>query len=118
VMFFGTLTAVPWLIVRIPVDFFVRPQHLFVENLSQRHAVLRGILRVLKNVLGVTLVLAGIAMLVLPGQGILTILIGLAIVDFPGKFALEQRLARRPKVMGAMNWLREKAHRPPLEPPP
>ena len=67
--------------------------------------------------LGVVFILAGLAMIVLPGQGVLTILIGLALTNFPGKYALEQRLVRRPAVSGALNWIRQKAGRPPLEIP-
>jgi UPF0716 family protein affecting phage T7 exclusion len=73
---------------------------------------------VAKNLCGTVLVLAGVAMLVLPGQGILTIVVGLLLIDFPGKFALEQKLVRRSSVLSAMNWIRTKAHRAPLKPPP
>ena len=36
-------------------------------------------------------------------------------LDFPGKFAFEQYFARKKAVLGAMNWIRAKAHRPPLQ---
>jgi hypothetical protein len=112
--FVGSLIAVPWMVVRIPADYFVHRRH-FVDRLQTLHPVLRVALLVLKNLCGVLLVLAGVAMLVLPGQGILTILLGLMCLDFPGKFTLERRLARQPPVMRSLNWIRAKAHRPPLQ---
>ena len=115
-MFVGSLLAVPWLVVRIPTDYFVHRRH-FVDRWRSRHPLVRIGLLASKNLGGVVLILAGVAMLVLPGQGILTIVLGLMCLDFPGKFALEQWLALRPPVMRAMNWMRAKAGHPPLEVP-
>ena len=112
--FVGSLIAIPWLVIRIPKDYFVHRHH-FVDRWQPRHPLLRVALLTAKNLAGVVLVLAGVAMLVLPGQGILTILIGLMCLDFPGKFALERRLVRQPPVIAAINWMRAKAKRPPLE---
>ena len=72
---------------------------------------------IVKNVLGVVFALAGIAMLVLPGQGIVTILISVVLLDFPKKFAFERWLIRRRLAHRAMNWIRLKAGRPPLQIP-
>jgi hypothetical protein len=116
-MFVGSLIAVPWLIVRIPADYFVHRRHL-VDRWLPQHPLLRIAVLALKNLCGAVLVLAGVAMLVLPGQGILTILVGLMCLDFPGKFALELWLVRRRPVVGAINWMRAKVHRPPLQIPP
>ena len=115
-MFVGSSIAVPWLVVRIPADYFVDRRHL-VDRWQPRHPLVRIAFLTTKNLCGVVLVLAGVAMLVLPGQGILTILIGLMCLDFPGKFALELWFVRQPRVLGAINWMRAKAHRPPLELP-
>jgi hypothetical protein len=115
-MFVGSLTAIPWLVVRIPADYFIRHQH-YVESRLPRHPLMRVVFKILKNLLGVVLILAGVAMLVLPGQGILTIVVGLIFLDFPGKFALEQFFIRQKAVHRAMNWIRAKAKRPPLELP-
>lgn len=57
-------------------------------------------------------------MLVLPGQGLVTILAGLLLLDFPGKFKLERALVRQPAVMNALNWIRVRRGRPPLQVPP
>jgi hypothetical protein len=116
--FFGSLVAIPWLVIRIPADYFEHRRHLLADRLATRHPLVRVAALILKNSLGVALILAGVAMLVLPGQGILTILIGLIVMDFPGKFALEQWVARRRSVLNAMNWLRMKANHPPIKPPP
>lgn len=115
-MFLGSVVAIPWLIVRIPTDYFIHRRHL-VDRWQPRHPALRLLFLVAKNVCGVVLILAGIAMLLLPGQGVLTIVIGLMFMDFPGKFALEQRLTRLPRVLAAINWIRMKAGRRPLEVP-
>ncbi len=113
VMFVGTLAAIPLVVARIPRDYFVRRRALDLHD--ARHPAVRLTLWLLRNSLGVVLVLLGIAMLVLPGQGILTILLGVMLVDFPGKRALELRLVRRPKVLAALNWLRARAGQPPLD---
>jgi hypothetical protein len=115
-MFCGSLLAVPWLVARIPTDYFLRP-HRYADRWQPRHPVLRIVFLVTKNLIGVVLVLAGVAMLVLPGQGILTIVVGLLFLDFPGKRALELRSVRQRHVLAAINWIRAKAGRPPLELP-
>lgn len=103
VLFVGTLVAVPWLLVRLPSDYFVRPR-------GRRSF---GV-RLARNVAGVVLVALGVAMLVLPGQGVLTILLGLALVDLPLKDRVLARVLRRKGVHDAIDSLRGKAGRPPL----
>jgi hypothetical protein len=71
---------------------------------------------VLRNLLGVLLVLLGIAMLLLPGQGLLTLLVGLLLIDFPGKHQLVVRLLTRPKVLSVVNKLRAHRGAAPLAP--
>ena len=116
VLFVGSLIVIPVLVVRIPPNYFrgERPPQV---GWRRRHRALRLLLLVLKNVLGLALLLAGIAMLALPGQGLLTIFMGLMLLNFPGKRQMEQWLVRRPGVLRAINWLRERAHREPLEEP-
>jgi hypothetical protein len=109
VAFVVTALVVPVVLARLPKDYFVR------ELPARRH---HPVLRVLKNVLGVVLVLIGIAMLVLPGQGILTIVLGLGLVDFPGRRRFEIAVIRRPNVSKSINALRRKMGREPLELPP
>jgi hypothetical protein len=114
--FLGTLIALPFLVARIPADYFMRHRHGHAARRRQ-HPVLRVIGLVCKNLLGLIFVLAGIAMLVLPGQGILTILIGLSLMNFPGKHALERRMVQQPAILQAINWMRNKAGQPPLNVP-
>ena len=116
-IFLGSLIAVPWLVVQMPADYFLHRRH-FVDRWQPRHPLVRLALLIVKNSCGAILILAGIAMLILPGQGILTILVGLICLDFPGKYALEQRFVRFRPVVRTMNWIRRKAHHPPLELPP
>lgn len=115
-LFVGTLLIVPVLIARMRPDHFMRrdpPPDAFLG----RHPLVRWSGKVLKNVVGAGLVLMGVAMLVLPGQGILTILIGLSLLDFPGKRQLELRLVRQRHVRRSIDWIRERAHQPPLRVP-
>jgi hypothetical protein len=113
VMFVGTLVIIPLLIVRIPTDYFVRERRRAHGSRTQFSA-LRLLGRVLKNILGSIFILMGVAMLVLPGQGVITILLGIMLMNFPGKHALERRIVQQPTVLSAINWVRARAHRPPL----
>lgn len=115
--FVGSLIAIPWLVTRIPADYFVRPDHRPMLPYFGRHPVFRVLGLIAKNLFGLLFLLAGIAMLVLPGQGILTMLIGLSLLNFPGKRALELWLIRRSTVARAINWMRERADRAPLRVP-
>jgi len=108
-MFVFSLLMLPWLLGKIPADYFVRPRDPVAWHvLLQPQTILR-------NLLGLPLLLAGIVMLVGPGQGILTILVALGIMNFPGKFTLERWIVTRKGVLMALNWLRTKAKHRPLE---
>jgi hypothetical protein len=111
VLFVASLVVVPWLVVRLPADYFA---HRHREHPPPAHPAWRITVLVVKNVAGATLVLAGIAMLVLPGQGLLSILSGVMLMDFPGKYRLERRIVGERTVLAALNWIRARAHRPPL----
>jgi len=110
--FVASLIAIPFILVKLPADYFDerRPR----KWMEHHHPVLRLTGRLIKNAMGVVLLLAGIAMLFLPGQGVLTILIGISMVDFPGKRALERRLVGQPTVLQTINKLRAKFGHPPL----
>lgn len=116
VSFVGTLMALPMVVARIPADYF-RREHRPARPRQARPGAVHLLRLLLKNGLGLVFVLAGIAMLVLPGQGLLTMLIGLLLMNFPGKRALERRLVLQPPILRALNWMRAKAHQPPLEVP-
>src|SRR5919202_7066364 len=87
VFFVGSLIAIPFILVRLPENFFdIRVPRRWMED---HHPVLRVLGHVLKNLLGGIFVFAGFLMLFLPGQGVLTMLIGVTLLDFPGKRRLE-----------------------------
>src|SRR3954470_8496691 len=96
----ATAVIVPVVIARMPADYFVRTG-------GERRG--NPVLVVLKNIVGVLLVLLGIAMLVLPAQGIITALLALGLVDFPGRRRFELKVMSRPSVLKAVNALRRRA---------
>ena len=95
-----------YFIEKLPADYFIQPHK---PERSHIHP-----LSILKNLLGLILILAGLAMLVLPGQGLLTMLVGLVVMNFPGKKKVELWLMRRAKVAAAINWLRKKGGKSPF----
>lgn len=109
-LFVGSIIAVPWLVARIPTDYFM-PATKGQNQFRQQHPTSSLLWRILKNVLGVVLLLAGVAMLILPGQGLLTILLGVMLVDFPGKRSLELIIIRRPSISRVVRWIRRRAGR-------
>jgi hypothetical protein len=113
VTFAASLLAVPWLVVRIPRDYFA-PGSTHRLPWADRHPVLRLAFAIGKNVLGCFFVAGGLLMLVLPGQGMLTIVIGIALLDFPGKQRVLRLIVMQPPVLESINWLRRRAGRGPL----
>ena len=97
--------------VRMPATYFSDQES---KPSRRQHPVIRWIVLISKNLLGVVLIAAGIVMLVTPGQGVLTILIGLMLLNFPGKRRLLQALLSRPRVRDAVNTLRARFRKPPL----
>lgn len=110
--FIGTLIAIPFIMVRLPADYFDTrvPRHWMKDH----HPVLRLMGLVAKNVVGVIFLLAGFAMLFLPGQGVLTMLIGISLMDFPRKRELEAKIVGQQTVLQALNAMRAKFDKPPL----
>ncbi len=107
----------PWAISFLSADYFM-PGRGRIRTFRSRHSLIRWAGLILKNVGGGALVISGIALLALPGQGLLTILVGLALMNFPGKRSLELRLIRLPMVLRAMNWIRRRGGKEPLQIPP
>jgi len=106
--------GVPWYLVRLPADHFVRAS----SSGQVEKTPWKWILFVVRNAAGAVLVVIGLALLVLPGQGIITILAGVMLLDLPGKRGLVRRLLGRGRVLTAINKLRARAGRAPLEMPP
>lgn len=98
-------------VVYLPVDYFVADGKKYFWD---HHPVLRIVVLILRNVLGLAVIAVGILMLIGPGQGVLTILLGLALLTFPGKRKLLRKIASRPAVRNGMNAIRARFNRPPL----
>lgn len=113
ISFFGTLALIPWLVVRLPANYFAKSRRDSII-LNRFPLTVRVPLLILKNLFGLLIVLLGIVMLVIPGQGLLTILIGLVLMDFPKKYAFERFLIQRKPVLRTVNWLRERKNVDPL----
>lgn len=101
------------MVVKIPSNYF--SSHYQQDFLPGSSWLTKWSATILKNLAGLILVAAGIVMLIGPGQGILTILVGLILMDIPGKRPIEARIIQRPTVLAAVNKLRAKYDKPPLE---
>lgn len=112
--FAGTLLVVPWLVIRLPADYF---SHRTRREAGQPEGrpVARVIVIIMKNLMGIIIVTAGLIMLFIPGQGLLTIVIGLVLLDFPGKYIAERWIVTRGPVLKSINHIRKRARRQPLE---
>ncbi|WP_223897583.1 PGPGW domain-containing protein [Sulfurovum sp. TSL1] len=109
----ASILLIPWIVTKIPADYFTHPKR---QKLlwGDQPKIVRFIFILLKNIIGVMLVLGGIALLFLPGQGILTILIGLLIMDFPYKYKFEIWIIKHTFLLNSINKLRSKAKKRPL----
>ncbi|MBN2034224.1 MAG: hypothetical protein JW836_13190 [Deltaproteobacteria bacterium] len=114
VTFVAVLAIVPWVVVRIPADYFAGRRRPEKKKLRHHSPVTRLLLLIVKNLIGGVFVLAGIVMLVLPGQGVLTIMLGIALMNFPGKFQLERWIVSRGPTLYFINRLRRRRGRPAL----
>ena len=111
--FIISLILVPMLVVRIPADYFThhKRHHKRPEKYPPS---IRIIVLVIKNLIGLVLVLAGLLMLVLPGQGLFTMFVGVLMMNFPGKYRLERWVVERGPILKSINWLRARAGHAPL----
>ena len=113
-MFVVGLFAMPFIVCKIPADYFAhdaRPP----SRLADQHPAIRITLIVAKNLMGVVLLVAGLAMLVLPGQGILTIVVGFLLLDLPGKYPMAKWLIHKRWINLPINWLRKRRGYEPLQ---
>jgi hypothetical protein len=109
----ASVVIIPWLIVRIPADYFVGGEERR-SSLAGYHPLLVSLLRMLRNVLASIFVAVGVVLLFLPGQGLLTLFLGVIIADFPGKHRAVNWLVTQHSVHGPINWLRKRAGKKPL----
>lgn len=118
-LFIASLTlsilAISVVMVKIPAAYF--SSHYQRDFLPGSSWLVRWGAVILKNILGVFLILLGIVLSLpgVPGQGVLTILLGLIMLDIPGKRPLEARIIKRPTILAAINKLRDRYNKPPLE---
>ena len=113
--FFINLAIVSFILVKLPADHFSKNRK--TKFWSGPHPMLHAAKVVGKNVAGALLVALGIVLSLpgVPGQGLLTVLLGVMLLDFPGRNRLEQKLLSRPSIVNAINRLRGRFDKPPLE---
>lgn len=97
----------------LPPDYFVRKRPLVLRPRS----VVRLAVSVVRNLVGVLVLLAGLVLSLplVPGPGLLLVLIGIGLLDFPGKRALELRILRQRHVIRSVNGVRARFGRAPLQ---
>jgi hypothetical protein len=110
----ASLLVVRAILLRLPATYFCdsHPRDLWIN----RHPIIRWLGLILKNLIGVVLVIIGVVLTMpgVPGPGLLTLIIGVLLVDFPGKKRVERRLIALPAVFSTINRLRVKHGKPPL----
>ena len=109
-----SFAAIAIVMVNVPPAYFSANHPR--EFMTGRHWFVRSSVVILKNLLGLVLIVLGILLSLpgVPGQGILTILLGLIMLDIPGKRPLEAKIIQHPRVLAAVNDLRSRYGRPPL----
>lgn len=113
--FLLNLAIVSLILVKLPADYFSNDdKKRFASN---SHPMLRPLMIVGKNLLGLVLVALGVVLSLpgVPGQGLLTVLLGIMLLDFPGKHRLERKLLSKPSIVNTINRLRGRFGKPPLE---
>lgn len=113
-VFFITLAVVPWVLVRIPHDYFATRKRPALWKISHHPPAAQVAILILKNGIGALFFLLGMAMLLLPGPGVLMIMLGIALMNFPGKFQLERWVISRGPTLELINRFRVKRGRAPL----
>ena len=115
VSFVATTGITVWFVVKLPADYFVQNG----QRRSQNRASISDWVSIpVAQPAGSRLgwsrhypVSSGDS-----GQGVLTILLGIMLSDFPGKERLERKIVSYPKVLEALNRLRERfGSQPPLQ---
>lgn len=107
-MFVLSLLLLPWLLNKIPADYFMHKEEKHKFNPFSP-------INIIRNLLGLCILISGVFMLILPGQGILGILLGLTLMNFPGKYSIERWVVTRKGVLESINWIRKKGGQPPLQ---
>ena len=114
VVFLATLIITPWVLLRLPSDYFAGRKRPGRSKMHRRSPLLWLLLQIVRNAIGGVFVLAGLVMLITPGQGVLTIIAGIMLMNFPGKFKIERWVISRGPILRAINYLRRRRDHPPL----
>ena len=113
-IFILSIAGISWFVAQIPDDYFLSTKRQRTKW-GQEKPILRLLFLLVKNIVGIFLIFAGLLMIILPGQGFLTIVTGLLLINYPGKFKLEQKIVAVPSIFKALNWIRKKANKNPLQ---
>ena len=103
-----SIMGLGWFISQIPADYFIHEKRQ-ADNWNKYSSETRVVIIIVKNVVGIAMLISGLLLLILPGQGILTMIIGILLIDYPGKFKLEQKIISIPSVFRGLNWFRAKS---------
>ena len=113
-IFMFSILGVSWLVSQIPETYFLHNKRSPpIWNIN--FPLFRLITLIIKNLIGIFLIIGGLMMLVLPGQGLLTIVTGFLFLDYPGKYKLERKIVSTPLILKGLNWIRSKSNKPPLK---
>lgn len=108
----AALLLTPLIASKIPSDYFSAEQR---KPYAPKNIFLYLLYKIIKNILGVLMLLLGIILLFTPGQGLLCILLASLLLDYPGKFRFQRFLIQKKPVLDGLNWLRKIAGVGPLE---
>ena len=111
-LFVISLLLLPLIIVHIPHDVLLKS-----KETKTRHFSLSLIVFLIRNSLGLILILFGVVMLFTPGQGLLSIFLGVMLASIPGKRKALIWLLTQPKVYRTIDRIRSNAGRASLELP-
>ena len=116
VLFVVANAAVIVVLIRLPANYFVAERRLYPPKGS---SIVRWVLLVLKNLLGLMALIVGVILSVpgVPGPGLLVIFMGVLLLDFPGKFQLERKIIAIPQVAEGLDRIRARFKRAPFERP-
>lgn len=92
-------------ILTLPTDYLTNDKY---KTLVKPQTTKEWTNVIIKNILGVILVISGVVMLITPGQGVLTILIGIMLLDFPGRYNLELKILKNPTTLKQINQIRRR----------
>lgn len=106
----------------LSIVYFLSHEHFLTSNrqtlvwkdeLRSRPVLL--VCHLIKNLLGLSLLLVGVVLLFMPGQGLITILLSVLLIDFPNKHFLVGRIIAKPNIRSGLNKMRLFMRRRPFE---